>query len=289
MSIADNATANLQQALASLGDIQNEISSDKRINVPSDDPVGTVTALQTRSSIGLNTQIASNISDATAWLATADNTLNTVVTQLTQARTAAVQAQDGSLDQSSLQALAQQVDGIRQTVLGLANTQYNGRSIFAGTASGPAYDTSGNYVGTSATIERTVSPGVRMQVNVNGDTAFGAAGSDIFTALTNLSTAITSGSPTSISTAMQALDTSTQSVSTSLSNVGASEQRLNALKSQNTSDSLTLQQTLSSVEEPDLTQAVMQMQMQQNAYQAALAVTARVIQPSLVNFLTTGT
>ena len=56
--------------------------------------------------------------------------------------------------------------------------------------------------------------------------------------------------------------------------MGASEQRLNALKSQNSSDALTLQENLSNVEEPDLTQATMQLQMQQNAYEAALAVTA---------------
>ena len=289
-SLADQATASLQQTLANLGQIQNEISSDRRISVPSDDPVGTVTALQTSSAISVNTQILSNINDATAWLSTADNTLNSAVTQLNQARTLAVQAQDGALDQSSLQAIAEQVDGIKQTVLGFANTQYNGRSIFAGTANGPAYDASGNYTGTSAAIERTVAPGVRLQVNVNGDTAFGAPGSDVFTALTNLSTAISSGDPTAISTAMTALDTASQNVSSSLAGVGASEQRLNALKSQNSSDALTLQQNLSNVEAPDLTQATMQLQMQQNAYEAALAVTARVIQPSLVNFLTsTGT
>ncbi len=286
LSMANTATANLQQMLSDLSHIQNEVSSDKRILVPSDDPVGTVTALQTRSAIGLNTQITANINDATGWLSTADNTLNSIVTQLTQARTLAVQAQDGALDQSGLDAIASQLDGIRSTVLGLANTQYNGRSIFAGTASGPAYDASGTYVGTSAAVERTVAPGVRLQVNVNGDTAFGSAGNDIFSAIANLSTAVSSGSSTAIDAALSALDTSTKSVSTSLSDIGSRETRLNALKSQNTSDALTLQQNLSNVEEPDLTQAVMNLQMQQNAYQAALAVTARVIQPSLVNFLT---
>ncbi len=287
LSLANRATSNLQQMLTSLGKIQNEISSNKRISVPSDDPVGTVTALQTRSAIGLNTQIATNIDDATAWLSTADNTMNSIVTQLTQARTLAIQAQNGALDQAGLEAIATQIDSIRSTVLGLANTQYNGRSIFAGTADGPAYDASGNYVGTSASIERTVAPGVRLQINVNGDTAFGAAGADVFTDLTNLAAAVRSGSSTGIDTALTALDTGTRTVSTSLAGVGASEQRLSALKSQNTNDALTLQQNLSNVEEPDLTQAVIALQMQQNAYQAALAVTARVIQPSLVNFLST--
>ena len=285
LSMANGATSNLQQMLDKLSQIQNEVSSDRRISVPSDDPVGTVTALQTRSAIGLNSQILTNINDATGWLSTADNTLNSIRTQLTQARSLAIQAQDGSLDQSSLNAIASELDGIRQSVLGLANTQYNGRSIFAGTATGPAYDSSGTYVGTSASVERTVSPGVRLQVNVNGDTAFGPAGNDIFAAIANLSSAVSSGSSTAIDSALTALDSKTQTVSTSLADVGSREQRLSALKSQNSSAALTLQQNLSNVEEPDLTQAAMQLQMQTNAYQAALAVTARVIQPSLVNFL----
>jgi flagellar hook-associated protein 3 FlgL len=286
-SLANTATSNLEQTLDKLGQIQNEISSNKRISVPSDDPVGTVSALRTRSAIGQNTQIASNISDATSWLSTADSTLNTMVSQLTQARTLAIQAQNGALDQSDLDAIATQISNIRQTALGLANTQYNGRSIFAGTANGPAYDASGNYTGTSAAVERTVAPGVRMQINVNGDTAFGAAGADVFSDLANLSAAVSSGSSSAIGTALTALDTGSQNVSTSLADVGAREQRLSALQTQNSGDALTLQQDLSSVEEPDITQAVMQLQMQQNAYQAALAVTARVIQPSLVDFLST--
>ena len=58
------------------------------------------------------------------------------------------------------------------------------------------------------------------------------------------------------------------------------------MKNRNSGDALTLQQSLSDVEDTDLPKAIMELQMQQNAYQAALAVTARVIQPSLVNFLT---
>ena len=219
--LADRSTNNLQMMLARLGDLQQQISSNKRISRPSDDPVGTVMALRTRSDIGQNTQIAGNINDANAWLSAADGALQSVVQQITQARSLAVQAQNGALDQSNLDAIAAQVDGIRQTILNLANTQYNGRSIFAGTADGPAYDSSGTYVGTSASVERTVAPGVRLQINVNGDTAFGAAGSDVFTDLANLSAAIRSGSSTAIDTALGSIDSGMQTVQSSLADVGA--------------------------------------------------------------------
>jgi len=284
--LAGNASSNMAAMLARLGNIQDEISSNKRLAKPSDDPVGIVLSLRTRGDIAINSQISRNIDDATAWLSSADSTLSDVISQLQQARTLAIQAQNGALDATDREAIAQQIDALRQAVIGLANTQYAGRSIFAGTSDGAAYDASGTYIGTSAAIERSVAPGVRLQINVNGDTAFGAAGADIFAQLADLSAAVRSGSVTGIDTALATIDTGTNTVQSTLSDIGARSQRLGALKNRNSGDALTLQQSLSDVEDTDLPKAIMELQMQQNAYQAALAVTARVIQPSLVNFLT---
>src|SRR3954468_20828990 len=126
--LAMRATSNMQQMLARLGQIQNEISSTKRLSKPSDDPVGIVLALRTRGDLAQNSQIQRNLDDATGWMSQADSALNDAVTQLTQARTLAIQAQNGALDPSNLEAIAQQIDGIRQSVIGIGNTQYNGRS-----------------------------------------------------------------------------------------------------------------------------------------------------------------
>jgi len=108
----------------------------------------------------------------------------------------------------------------------------------------------------------------------------------VFTDLANLSAAIRSGSSTAIDTALTSIDSGLQTVQSSLADVGSRSQRITALQSRNSSDALTLQQSLSNVEDTDLPKTLMDLQMQQNAYQAALAVTARVIQPSLVAFLT---
>src|SRR4051794_10675104 len=93
-SLADDATTNMQQMLARLGRLQHEISSNRRISRPSDDPVGIVLSLRTRGDIGTNSQIERNIDDGNAWLSSADSALNDVVTQLRQARTLAIQAQN---------------------------------------------------------------------------------------------------------------------------------------------------------------------------------------------------
>jgi flagellar hook-associated protein 3 FlgL len=182
-------------------------------------------------------------------------------------------------------ALANQIDQIRQQLLGVANTQYNNRLLFGGTASGTsAYDSSGNYVGTSAAVQRTIAPGVQVQVNVNGDSVFGAPGSDIFTTLSKLSDAVVND-PTQLNALQSALGSQTTQVQNSLAQVGSQFLRVQNTQSQNTSDGLTMKQNLSSIEDADIAQVMVQLQAQQVAYQAALEATAKAIQPSLTDFL----
>src|SRR3954468_9386159 len=101
--LADSATQNMQQMLARLGKLQSEISSNKRLSKPSDDPVGIVLSLRTRGDLAQNSQIGRNINDASAWLSSADSALQDTVTQLTRARSLAIQAQNGALDPGDLE------------------------------------------------------------------------------------------------------------------------------------------------------------------------------------------
>ena len=284
-SIARRSTSNMQETLARLQDVQNQISSNKRITKVSDDPVGASSALHLRSDVDRNAQIDRNIGDALGWLNTADDTLNAVVTQVHHARDLAIQAQNGALSQTEHDAIATELDKVRETLIGLGNTQYAGRAIFAGTANTPAYDTSGNYLGTSNAVERSIAPGEKLQVNVTGDDVFGPSGGDVFAAVKNLATAIRAGNSNSIDTALTALDARTTTVQARLGEIGARTQRITTMKDRNDSVGLTLKSDLSAAEDLDLPKAVLEMQMRQTAYQAALQTTAKVIQPSLLDFL----
>ena len=81
------------------------------------------------------------------------------------------------------------------------------------------------------------------------------------------------------------LDTRTQTIQTELGEVGARFKRVDDMKSQNTSDGLTMKQNLSSIEDVDLAQVMVSLEAQRVAYQAALQATAKAIQPSLADFL----
>ncbi|MGQ0826041.1 MAG: flagellar hook-associated protein FlgL [Actinomycetota bacterium] len=284
-SLARRSMDNLQHNLMRLALKQDEVSSMKRLRKPSDSPVDTVSAMRLRADMGRNEQISRNIDDGLSWLGVADNTLTAVVEALTRVRDLAITARNAASDAPAREAMALEVEKIRESLLGLANTQFNGRAIFAGTANvTAAYDTTASYVGTSRVIERTIAPGVRVQINVNGDEAFGPAGNDLFVAVSQLANAIRSN-PAQLDTLVADLDTRTRAVQAELAEVGARYKRVETMKDRNSADALTMRQNLSNVEDTDMAQAVMELQMQEVAYQAALQATARAIQPSLVDFL----
>jgi flagellar hook-associated protein 3 FlgL len=283
--LINNSLSALQRSFLKLTDLQDQASSLKRLRKPSDAPADVVSAMQLHAGIDRNGQYTRNLSDAQGWLGNADNALTTTVTQLQRVNDLVVQASNASTDSNARQGIAAEIDSIRHTLIGVANTQYAGRPIFAGTASGgAAYDANGQYVGVSSAVERNIAPGQRIQVNVNGDTVFGSPGNDLFTTLSQISQAV-QNDPTQLNALQTRLGTQTTQVQSQLAQVGSRFLRVQTMQSQNTSDGLTMKQNLSSIEDADVAQVMVQLQAQQVAYQAALSATARAIQPSLTDFL----
>jgi flagellar hook-associated protein 3 FlgL len=283
--LVNQSLASLQDNLSKLSDLQSEASSLKKLQKPSDAPADVVSAMSLHADMNRNDQYAVNIDDASAWLGSADSALTSAVTSLQRVRDLVVQARNASTDSTARAGIASEIDSIRATLVGVANSQYAGRPIFGGTVSGnAAYSADGTYVGVSQPVERTIAPGQRVQVNVNGDDVFGKPGSDLFSLLGQLSSAVQSD-PTQLDALAGQLDSRVQTVQTQLAQVGARFNRVDSMKTQNTADGLTMKQNLSTIEDADLAQVMMNLQTQQVAYQAALEATARAIQPSLADFL----
>lgn len=284
LTLSQNAIWSLQSNLSQIANLQSQASSGKKLTKPSDSPVDIGTALQLRGSLNRNAQLDTNIADAEGWLGTAGATLGSVVSQLQQVNSLALQAANAATDQNGRNAIANQIDQIRQSILNAANTKYGNRPLFGGTAAGAvAYDSSGNYVGTTAPVERTVAPGVQVQVNVDGNAVFGPAGSDLFGTLSQISDAIRGN--TSLVALSAQLKTQTENVQTQQALTGATYARVATIKTQNTTNASTMTQNLSNVEDVDMAQVLMNLQAQETTYQAALAAAAKAIQPSLAAFL----
>lgn len=262
------------------------MSSGRQITKPSDDPVGTVTALQLRSQLKQQNQYQANGTDALGWLTTVDSSYNSISNQLQQVRSLVLQGMNqGTNNATSNEALAQQVDQARSALLSLANSSYLGRPVFGGTTAGTqAFDASGAYVGDSGTVTRTVGPSTSVDLNTPGTTAFGPNGSNLFDLLSDISNNLRTN-PSALGGDLSQLDTRQVAITNDQALAGAKYQRIQNVQTASNTNTIQLKSQLSDLQDIDLAATVVQVTSANTAYQAALATTAKVSQISLMDFL----
>lgn len=276
----------LNTGMGRLARSQEQLSTGRLINRPSDSPTGTNDAMRLRAQIAADTQYTRNASDGLAVLGQTDSTMITMLDNVRRARDLLVQgASTGSSGPEARAALAAELTQIREALIGLANTEHMGRPIFAGTSGSPvAYDAAGGFVGDQFPIDRTVGEGITVRVNLTGPEAFTAGTDDLFGVLSTAITRLTAA-PDQLGDSMTRLDAVAGQMRTALADVGTRYGRVERAMSTLTDTTLSNTASLSEVENIDIAKAVVDLQMQEVAYQAALGATARVIQPSLLDFL----
>ncbi len=304
--------AGLNNSLGRLQKTQEQLTSGKRLNRPSDSPVDTVSAMRLRDQQRSMTALGENIKDGTSRLQAADDALTRSHTMLNRVRTLVVAGANGVNGQQQRAAYANEVEQIRQGMVQLANTQYAGQPVFGGTTLSPnAYDPlTGKFVGNDAAVYRKVTeangPAGDVNVAVSGKSAFGdtspttgettsiltkadaTAGTPsglldrIVTALNQDDAAF---DPAALSAILGELDQAQENLSSASSTVGARTNRLTQLDDLNghLNDGVTI--ALSKVEDVDFIKAAMDLNIQSNAYEAALKASSKIIQPSLMDFL----
>lgn len=276
---------NLQSSLAALAAAQQSATTGLKLQRPSDDPAGAVTSLQLRAQQAQNGQYARNITDGTAWTTAADSALSQSSTLIRQARDVVVQAGNGSLSQSALDALADQLSGIRDALLSQANTTVNGRSVFAGTSdAGRAFDSAYAFSGVAgAAVTRRIGPAQSVRVDVDGSRVFGQGSSSVFAQLDTVISDLRAGNP--VGYAVDQLDAAQEAVGTAQASVGSAEKLLQAATTAQATASTQLLQRRNDVENVDTAQAAIELTNRNNVYQAALLVVTNTMQNNLTDFL----
>jgi flagellar hook-associated protein 3 FlgL len=287
--MTERSLGNLQGSLTRLAGIQERLSTGRVINRPSDDPASAATAMRLRVGLAEQQQYARNAEDGLGWLNTIDSSLQGAGDQLRRARDLALQGVNGTTSAAGREALAAEVDQIRSGLLATANTTYLGRPVFGGTTAGTVAfgATAGvaTYAGDGNPVNRTVADGVAVDVQLDGRQAFGPDGDNVFDHLTALAAALRSGDPAATGAAADVLTGDSARVTTALAEVGTRTSRVELAAARAKDAEVGLANSLAEIENTDLPQAMVELQMQEVAYQAALAATARVLQPSLLDFL----
>jgi flagellar hook-associated protein 3 FlgL len=292
-SMMDNSLAGLNNNLAAVNKLQQQLTSGKVLTRPSDSPTDTNIAMQTRSQQAAVDQQANNITDAQSWLDQTDSTLRNMITIGQRIRDLTVQGSNtGATSGPAAQAIAAEVSSLRDSLLGMANTTVLGRPLFGGVTTGAtAYDpASGAYTGVLAAsgepvpVTRRLSDVENIRIDITGREAFGTGSTDLFSVVGDIATHVTDD-PTQLAADLTALDASLNQMLVAVAGVGARSARVETAASVNKDSQLSLTTRLSGIEDVDLAKTTMELQMQQVTYQAALSVTAKTLQQSLVDFL----
>jgi flagellar hook-associated protein 3 FlgL len=230
-----NLTASLDQSTNEEDTLTSELSSGLRVATLSDDPVAVAQSTLLGNSIAQDDTFVQTASNESSRMQVTDSTLGEVVTQVTSAISTAVAGNNGTLNASDIASVAQELSGIRDQVLSLANTSYQGQYLFGGSqGSTPPFtlDTSttpvtANYNGDNNVQFVQTPSGQKIQVNLPGSSVFGAAGTGVLGALNQLIADFSGGATTATLTAdTSALTTALGQLSSQRSTLDSALSRL---------------------------------------------------------------
>ena len=266
-----------------------QMSTGKRVNRASDDPVAASQAVVLSQAQAQNSQFATARTFATQRVSIEESTLSQVTTAIQSAQEKIVNAGNGTLSDDDRASLATELQGIRDQILNLANsTDGNGRYIFAGYKTDTApFDDQGTYVGGALNVEQQVDTSRTMVIGHTGNLVFDSATSNakpdadtnIFKALDSAIAALNTpveDDDTAKDTAAAAIDRTNRSLSNSLNNVlsvraelGTQLNELDKLDSLGDDRALAQTQPMSNLVDVDWNETISNYTMQQTALQAA--------------------
>lgn len=276
-----NLAAALNQSTQKEVALTSELSSGLRVASLSDGPVAVAQSTLLGSSIAKDDTFVQTASSESSRMQVTDSTLGEVVTQITSALSTAVRGNNGTLNASDLASVAQALSGIRDQVLSLANTSYQGQYLFGGSqGSAPPFtlDTSTNpatavYNGDSSVQSVETPNGQKIQVNLPGSAVFGAAGSGVLGALNQLISDFSGGATTAaLTTDTNALTTSLGQLSSQRSTLDSALSRLQATSTSTQAEESQLKVAQSSLVSADPAAVATQLSQAEVQHQALLSV-----------------
>ena len=278
------AQRNLQAGATKMARLQDQASSQRAINRPSDDPAGTVESMRVRAAQRSNNQYARNIDDGKGWLTTIDSTLGRVSDIMRRVRDLTVQgANDGAMSPTAKEAIAVELEGLRDDLMVQANAKYAGRTVFAGNSNAGVAVNADYSVNSGGTVDRRIGDDTKVRVDADGAAVFGTAANSVFTVIDTIVSDLRSG--TNVGVQLNAIDAHMATMVSERAAVGVRQAQIDRAEGANLEKSGSLEAQRAGVEDVDLGQVILNLKLQEVAYQSTLAVTARVLQPTLMDFL----
>ncbi|WP_208587480.1 flagellar hook-associated protein FlgL [Gracilibacillus suaedae] len=290
--LSGNMLRNLSNSYNSLGKYMDQLSTGKKINRPSDDPVVAMKGMDYRSQVKQVEQFERNIGEVHNWMDNTDSALDKNQKALERLRELAVQASNGTYEEGQRSNIASEVDELKEHILEIANTKVNNKYIFSGTKTDGdggdkpyTVDENGNFnfEGNQETVNIEVSSGSKITVNMQPDEVFTE---ELFNDLTDFADALRQGDDDeAIGEYIGKLDTHINNNVDARADLGARQNRIDLIENRVQEQAVTAKDMMSKNEDADMEEVIMNLTSQEAIHRAALSAGSRVIQPTLLDFL----
>ncbi|WP_407946589.1 flagellar hook-associated protein FlgL [Pontibacillus halophilus] len=284
--LSNNMLRNISNSYETMGKYQEQLSTGKKLTKPSDDPVSAVKGMSYRAQLTEIEQYERNMNEVHTWTENTDAALDETTGALQRLRELAVQASNGTYEEGQLKNIGAEVSQLKDHLEDLANTEVNGKYLFNGS------DTKNQPVDTGATpskypnntdeVRIEVSKGIKVDVNVKGESIFSEKlFDDLDKFINNLNGTGTGNMEESIAD----LDGHINNTVNERADLGARMNRIEFIEQRLDTQKVAATDMLSENEDAELEEVITKLKTQESIHRAALSVGSRVIQPTLVDFL----
>ncbi len=285
--LASNSLRNLSNSYTQMGKYQDQLSTGKKITKPSDDPVVAMKGMYYRSNLSEVEQYKRNLSESYLWMENSEAGVEHVNEALQRVRELTVQGANGTLSDSDKEAVAREIEQIKKDIMTVANTQVAGRYIFNGTNTSNPPVADGGDGAPQADLNTNsylveVSRGVSLKANINPDNVFSQ---ELFDTLQGIQETLDGKGAGDLNTLLGTLDKRLDILSAERSELGARYNRLEMVEARIDQQEVIATRILSDNEDADIERVIMDLTTQESVHRAALSVGARIIQPTLMDFL----
>lgn len=322
--LSNNFLRDMRTNLNNMNRLQGQMTSGKEIRKPSDDPFKASRIMQMYSDIDANKQYKNNIKDSINWLDTTDTALSQIGNVAGRIEELLISAGNGAYSENERKAIKDEINEKVGEMSQILNTSFDGKYIFGGTrgtskpvdtmktldalgntstnliyskVGGGALDLSDpsdsieyNHINSQLLVE--VSQGVTMDYNITAAQVVNygtGAGENIIDLLGNITNHLGSADASDIKELINGDLKGIKEVMTNIlklrSEVGAKQNRMESAESRNTDLNFNMTEILSRTEDIDITEKTMEYATMQTIYIASLQTSAKVLQPSLLDYL----
>jgi len=281
------AVDNISSLNERLAQVNERITSGRRITKPSDAPSDAGRALELRDVLADIEGFRRNVALGRQMLGSAETALTSASDLVTRAQELAVQGANDTLGDAERESLAEEVNALRAQLLSVANSQVNGQYIFSGyDTRTPAFAADGTYQGTSNQTTFDVDESERVIVKLPGDEVFGAAaGVNIIATLDRLETDLRANGADAVRANLGGLETGRDQLVQQRAFLGAQVNRLDRADERLDASEVTFKKFSSQVEDVDMVDALSEVAALQDMLDSALRSTTVLLGTSLMDFL----